>query len=167
MEQYLNKMKQLKKDSAYKKYSYEYFSKTLNGMERNDEVNLYFGTSRVGYEKFKKENDDSFVGYANTYIREVTDKVTNTVNGYILETQIHPNPDFENANKLYIESFDFFCKNMKVTDTKALLVYMDRNSSRGETTIDSYYQKLELLAEIMEDYNYDAEFKLMFDKIIN
>jgi len=167
MQKYIEKMKKIMQKSYKKQYSYEYYNKTPNGMEYSNDVNTYFGKDREGYEKFKQVNDDSFVDIPNTYIRSVVDKVSKNVTGYILETQIYPNPEIDNAKKLYNDAYENFCEKLNVTDKHALDIYIDKSCISGITTIDDYSSRLNFLAELMNEYEFDDDFKIMFDKIIS
>jgi hypothetical protein len=167
MDKFLEQMNTLKKMSLTKEYEYEYYKKTSNGMAYDTDVNAYFGKSREGFEKFKNENNDSYVDIPSTYIRAVHDSETNNVNGFVLETQIHPNPNIEKAKQLYNIAYEYLCEKLAVTDRDALNVYIDINSNCEYTTIDSYKHRMEFLYDILVDYKSDDEFRLLIDKIIS
>jgi len=167
MKKYLEKIKTLRKESAYKQYEYEYFNKTPNGMVRNDNINNIFGKTRKGYDKFKSENPDSYIDISNTYIRSVYDKVSNKINGYILEKQVSNNDKILEVKKLFTEAFNHFCKLLDVKDRNALLIYIEKSSALDFNTITNELEKIHLMIEILNDYNFDPDFKMFLDKIIS
>ena len=160
-------IKNIRMDNIYN-YSYEYWRGTDNKLFKNELANLTFGDTRKGYESYKRENPDSYVDIANTYLRKVKDRVSGRTIGYITEKKLDNTPYITEAGQIYKDALDYIRETLGVQDESSFMFYVYNNIEIQDfsKSIDNYYHQIEKLEELLEDYNEDEEFRRFFDKII-
>jgi hypothetical protein len=162
-----DKITNVRKEAIYN-YSYEYWRGTDNKLFKNELANLTFGDTREGYEAYKRENPDSYIDIADTYLRKVKDKVSGRTIGYITEKKLDNIPHITNAGQIYKDALNYVRETLDVQDESSFMFYIYHNVEINDMRkgIDTYYHQIENLEKLLEDYNEDEEFRKFFDKII-
>lgn len=166
MRDFRDEIRNINKDFSYN-YSYEYFIKTDNGMEREEQLCEMLGQSRAGYDTYRKYKPDVRVSYGGvTSLRNITKD--GVVVGYITETKLSENPHVEACKKLYDEALEYVTKELKVQDLENFTYYVQQNVSQWNFTreADTYRNGVDNILQLLEDYQEDEEFKKYFDKVI-
>ena len=135
-------------------YSYEYFKTTV----KDDERNHKYGTSRAGFDEFKKENQNI------DYPGSVSYRVHN--DGFVLETRIHNSNELALRSKeLYDSYYQDVLKALDVKDKDSFSFYVDNIQILEMSSFQHYKGLSSALDEILKRYSEDDDFKNFLDKI--
>jgi hypothetical protein len=167
LNKYKEKLKKIKQKNLVN-YEYEYWSGNDYKMEKNDMANIVYGNTREGYEKYKRENPDSCIDYADTSLRKVIDKVSNKTIGYITEKKLSSNPYIDEVEKIYKDALEYTKKHLKVEDEDSFMYYVLNNIEIQDfrRELDNFVTQINRLDELIYKYETDEEFKRFFNKII-
>ncbi len=164
----LKKADKLKYDKIYN-YKYSYFIKTPNGMREDIPTNHKYGNERQGYDDWSKDHSHLAMSYAGvTSVREMYDRKTKEVVGYMFEEKLSNTPWLEEIDVLLEEAWISFCNELNVKDTTAVEYFLFEDMEldwrdNGQDRI----MKFKRLINVIEQYNDEDEenFKHLFDKI--
>ena len=164
---YISDLKDISKKDAYD-YQYRYYELQGEDLVHSKRCEV-FGNDRSGFEKFKKENDDSYVGYSGKVsLREVVDSVSKKIIGYVAEEKVPGEGNINNAEKIYEELFNKIKEALNVEDNEAFMFYVIQESPTFDfrPSINEYLQKARWLLDLYDNYENDDEFRYFLDKII-
>lgn len=158
----------ISKNNAFN-YTYEYYKKTPNGMLKDTEFNHEYGDTRKGFEKWKEDNDNLYANVAKTSIREIINRTTGSLIGFVFETkESHESWIFE-VHELIDKAFEIFCADLEVKDKEAVEMYLFDNVGISFHRHETLFQKFNIMQTTYEKYNDPDEesFRKVFDKIKN
>lgn len=159
-----NSVKSIIKINSYN-YNYEYYKKTPNGMILDIPTNHQYGSTRDGYDSWKKDNIELTASYSGiTSVRTLTDRSGN-IDGYILETKLPDRVWHLELKEKYNEVFLEICKIMDVIDTESFRYFVENDVELSKDFGTSVMNKLRHLINVCERYDYDEDFKKLVDKI--
>lgn len=144
------------------KYTYQYIKSIAYDVAQSK-----YGTSREGYEQFKKDFPDFQISFSGVHsLREVTYK--NDIVGYIIETKETQSEKFKELNFEFKKAKDILYRELNVVDTESFDTFIDmRLNGYTDKCIysDSVYKRIMVLEDILYEYYDSEDFKNFIDKI--
>ncbi len=164
----LKEANQLKYEKIYN-YEYSYFTKTNDGLKKDISSNDKYGNDREGYEQWSQDNPDKSMSYSGvTSIREMSNRKTGEILGYMFEKKLNDNIWLKNIKVLFEKAWKEFCQELNINDSKAMDYFLFNDISydfrdSGQEIIN----KFRILLDVIEKYNdpEELDFKKMIDKI--
>lgn len=152
------------KSNSYN-YHYEYYKKTPNGMVLDIPLNHQYGSTRDGYDSWKKDNKELTASYSGmTSVRTVTDR-TGYVDGYIFETKLPDRTWHTELKEKYDAAFLEICKLLEVKDIESFGYFVENDVELSKDYSTSIMNKLRHIIDVFERYEYDDDFRKLVDKI--
>ena len=167
LKDYVNDIKDINKKDAFD-YRYKYYELHGDTLKLSKKCEV-FGNDREGFEKFKSENNDSYVGPSGKIsLREIKDSVSQRTIGYVTEEKVPGAGNISEAEKIYEELFNKVKSVLNVEDNEAFMFYILQGSPSFDfrPTIDEYIHKARWLVDLYNNYKNDEEFRHFLDKII-
>jgi len=167
LEKLLKSLREIYKKDAWN-YKYQYFTKSGKDIIYSEKFNKMFGDDRNGYEKYRKDNPDSYVEVSGKVsLREVKDNISNKTVGYITEEKLPGEGSIQRAREIYEETFNIVREILKVKDNESFMFYVIQNEPRYDfrPSIEEYIQRTEWLVELVREYENNEEFRHFLNKI--
>jgi len=161
----IKELQEYRRDNIYN-YSYKYYKVVPNGLELDEKLNKTYKDTREGYEQFKQDFKNYDIEYSGKISARFV-KNRNDENEFcIFEEQLSDEPIYEKMEELYEEAFEAFCQLMDVKDKDAIKALVETRIHGMSVSIkDNYIHRTMALSDIIEDYEWDENFKMIFDKL--
>lgn len=171
----LKVVKEIDRKTVYN-YKYKYWNVTENGMELDVKAANTYGEDRDSYEKYKTDIREGRTGViiddsGKVSLRAVIDTNTKETIGYVTEEKLSNKPYVDNVKEIYETALEDVKEFLGVQDIDSFLYYINHNIASfdfyGTSETLSYERSLEGLIELIEEYDYDEEYKKYIDKVIS
>lgn len=164
----LEESDKLKYDKIYN-YEYSYYTKTNMGMRDDTTANHKYGNEREGYEEWSKDNPELSMSYSGvTSVREMYNRKTNEVVGYMFEKKLSNEPWVEVINQKLELAWQEFIRELDIKDTATVeyFLFNDIELDWRDSAQDKI-AKFKIMLKTIERYNDvdEEEFKKFFDKL--
>jgi len=147
-------------------YDYDYYLCVDDVIVLNKKSNTKYGSSRDGYERWKRENQTSQVGYAGDIsAREIIDRNTKKTQGYIFEKKRFSTEYQEKQDEIFDCAWKYFCELFEIKDEKAIEFFILQDVELAWTQSEQTGFKIRALIEAYTNYNEDELYRYVFDKI--
>jgi len=147
-------------------YKYTYYVKTPNGMRLDDERNHKYGDVRDGYEQFKQEKTNTNTDHGGRVsLREVYDRDTKRVVGYITEEKLSDESWKDEIRDLVEQCFERLCETLEVKDVENFSYFVFNDLGFEKDYKLELRTKLDKMVHVYNEYNDDDEYRAFVDKI--
>lgn len=167
IDEYLKKANTIERDNAYN-YKYTYWVATPNGMRLDVARNHEYGEDRVGYEKWKNNEPQSWYAEhaGQISLRPVIDrKDGNAIVGYITEERRSDYLWQQEIKALVDECFDKLCEVLHVNDVENFRYFIFSDLGLFKDYKMELRTRLDIMVEVYERYNECDDYKRLICKI--
>ena len=144
-------------------YNYEY--RYIKEIIYDDEFNEKFGSTREGYENWKKEKTPGGISFSGEVsLRTVTDK--DKIIGYVSESKRRENTSYMEMKKQFEEAYSKMCEIINVKDKSSFDYWFESSGYKHNITeANKFILAIEKLEELIFIYDNNSKFKKLIDKI--
>ena len=158
--EFLNKIENHRTEAIYNK-EYRYIKQIIY----DDELQEKYGSTREGYERYKRDLS-GYASYSGEIDLRVQTDRDGVILGYFTEAKKKVNDPLSEIEKIYEDAKQEFFNILGCTDTEALEYWLSDKIHINPMEANSYLYGVKKLEIILKDYEEDEEFKVFLDKLI-